>query len=120
MSHIVRIQTKVHDPQAVAAACAHLGLPAPVQGTAQLYSGEAAGLLVNLPGWQYPVVIDTLTGVVHFDNFEGTWGDRAHLDRCLQRYALEKAKLEARRQGFTVTEQALPNGYVKVQILEGS
>ena len=58
MSHIVTIQTKVHDPAAVAAACQRLQLPAPVQGTAQLFSGQATGLLVQLPGWQYPVVID--------------------------------------------------------------
>jgi hypothetical protein len=41
MSHIVTIQTKVHDPHAVAAACRRLNLAAPVQGTAKLHSGEA-------------------------------------------------------------------------------
>lgn len=51
MSHIVTIQTKVHDPAAVAAACQRLQLPAPVQGEAQLFSGPATGLLVHLPGW---------------------------------------------------------------------
>jgi hypothetical protein len=73
LSHLVSIETKVHDPAAVAAACQRLGLPAPVQGTAQLYSGEATGLLVQLPGWQYPAVIDTLTGTIRFDNFNGHW-----------------------------------------------
>jgi NAD(P)-dependent dehydrogenase (short-subunit alcohol dehydrogenase family) len=43
MSHVVTIQTKVHDPAAVAAACQRLNLAAPVQGTARLYSGEASG-----------------------------------------------------------------------------
>lgn len=51
-SHVVTIQTKVHDPVAVAAACPRLNLSAPVQGTARLYSGEATGLIVGLPGWQ--------------------------------------------------------------------
>jgi hypothetical protein len=37
--HVVTIQTKVHDPHAVAAACRRLNLAAPVQGTAKLYSG---------------------------------------------------------------------------------
>ena len=71
MSHIVTIQTKVHDPAAVAAACQRLQLPAPVQGTDQLFSGQATGLLVQLPGWQYPAVIDTLSGTVHYDNYGG-------------------------------------------------
>ena len=71
MSHIVTIQTKVHDPHAVAAACRRLNLAAPVQGTAKLYSGETEGLVVRFPGWQYPAVIDPLTGTVRYDNFNG-------------------------------------------------
>jgi hypothetical protein len=73
MSHIVSIQTRVHDPVAVAAACQRLGLPAPTQGVAQLYSGEVNGLIVQLPGWQYPVAIDLLTGTARYDHFEGRW-----------------------------------------------
>jgi hypothetical protein len=63
MSHLVSLQTKVHDPATVAAACQRLNLAPPQHGTAQLYSGEAEGLLVQLPDWQYPIVIDTLSGV---------------------------------------------------------
>ena len=78
------------------------------------------GLLVQLPGWQYPAVIDTKTGEVKYDNFEGHWGDQAHLDRFLQMYAVEKAKLEARKKGFTVSEQSLNDGSIKLQIIEGA
>ncbi len=120
MSHIVSIQTKVRDRDAVAAACQRLGLPSPTHGTVSLFSGEATGLIVNLPGWQYPAVIDTQTGEVKFDNFEGHWGDQQHLDRLLQIYAVEKAKLEARKKGFTVSEQALNDGSIKLQIIEGA
>jgi hypothetical protein len=119
MSHVVTIQTKVHDPAAVAAACQRLGLPAPTQGTASLFSGEATGLLVQLPGWEYPAVIDTLTGTVRFDNYSGHWGEQQHLDRFLQMYAVEKAKLEARKKGYSVSEQALQDGSIKVQVIEG-
>lgn len=52
MSHIVTINTKVTDAVAIAAACKRLGLAAPAHGTAKLYSGEATGLLLQLPGWQ--------------------------------------------------------------------
>jgi hypothetical protein len=95
-----------------------LGLTEPVQGTAQLYSGEAAGLLVQLPGWQYPAVIDTRTGTITYDNFEGRWGAQSHLDRLLQMYAVEKAKLEARKKGFVVSEQVIQDGSILVQIRE--
>src|SRR5690242_1205852 len=80
MSHIVTVQTRVHDPQAVAAACRRLGLAEPVEGTARLFGGEAAGLLVQLPDWQYPVVIDLPTGTLRYDNFSGAWGDQKRLD----------------------------------------
>lgn len=120
MSHIVTIQTKVHDPAAVSAACSRLGLVAPTQGTARLYSGEATGLLVQLPGWRYPAVIDTLSGSVRFDSFNGHWGEQKELDRFLQAYAVEKAKLEARKKGYTVSEQSLENGSIRLQIIEGA
>ena len=119
MSHIVTIQTKVRDPAAVTVACQRLGLSAPVQGTAELFSGEASGLLVQLPGWQYPVVIDTASGEVRYDNFGGHWGAQTQLDRFLQIYAVEKAKLEARKKGYQVSEQALQDGSVLVRIAEG-
>jgi len=63
----------MHDPVAVAAACRRLGLAEPVHGTANLFSGEVTGLIVQLPEWQYPAVVDTLAGAVHYDNFEGAW-----------------------------------------------
>ena len=50
MSHIVTIKTEIGDPIALAAACRRLGLAEPVAGTARLYSGQANGLIVNLPG----------------------------------------------------------------------
>jgi hypothetical protein len=117
MSHLVTIHTKVHDPAAVTAACRRLGLAEPVQGTARLYSGEVSGLLVQLPGWQYPAVIDVRTGTLHYDNFEGRWGAQKELDRFLQSYAVEKAKLAARAKGYAVREQALTDGSIKLQII---
>jgi hypothetical protein len=119
MSHIVTIQTKLHDPVAVTAACMRLGLAAPVQGTAQLFSGQATGLLVQLPGWQYPAVIDTLTGTVRYDNYHGRWGDQQHLDRLIQIYSVEKTKIEAKKRGYSVTERALQDGSILVQVQEG-
>lgn len=119
MSHIVTIQTQVRDPAAVAAACQRLGLEVPSQGTAELFSGEATGLLVKLSDWHYPLVCDTKTGTVHFDNFEGHWGDPQQLDRFFQMYAVEKARIEARKQGHSVTEQTLPDGSVRLTIQLG-
>jgi hypothetical protein len=120
MSHIVTITTRVHDPVAVHAACRRLGLAEPVAGTAELFSGTATGLLVHLPDWQYPAVVDPLTGTMHYDNYNGLWGDQAHLDRFLQAYAVEKARLEARKKGYAVHEQQLSDGSIRLHIQEGA
>jgi len=119
LSHIVTIETQVRDAAAVRSACQRLGLAAPEQGRAQLFSGEAAGLLVRLPEWQYPVVCDLQTGAVKYDNFEGRWGEQKHLDALLQMYAVEKAKIEARRRGHVCTEQRLSDGSIKLTVNVG-
>ena len=116
MSHIVEIKTQVRDAAAVQAACRRLKLPEPQQRTVTLFSATVTGLAVQLPEWQYPIVCDTATGEVKFDNYNGRWGQQSHLDQFLQAYAVEKAKLEARRQGHSVSEQALADGSIRVQI----
>ena len=119
MSHIVSITTEVRDPAAVFAACLRLRLPEPVHGTATLFAEEATGLLVKLPGWLYPVCIDTASGTLKFDNYGSSWGDQEHLDRFLQRYAVEKAAIEARKRGHTVVEQVLADGSIKLTVQIG-
>ena len=81
MSHLVTIATQVRDETAVRAACTRLALPAPVRGTVKLYDGaNVTGLQVTLPGWNYPVVCDTATGKVNYDNYKGYWGEQKHLE----------------------------------------
>jgi hypothetical protein len=115
--HNVTIETKVHDAAALTAACHRLGLAEPVHANVRLYSADAAGLVVTLPGWQFPVVIDIAEGSIKYDNYEGRWGNPAELGRLLQVYAVEKAKLEARKKGYCVTEQAHQDGTMVLQIV---
>jgi len=116
MSHVVSIKTQVRDSVAVASACSRLNLPAPVHRKIRLFTAEETGLAVELPGWRYPVVCQTETGELKFDNFGGRWGERMQLDRFLQAYAVEMVKLQARRQGQTAIEQPLADGSIRVQI----
>jgi len=122
LSHIVTIQTQVRDPAAVAAACQRLGLAPPIHRVVHLFNGAAEGLAVELPGWHYPVVCDPASGGLKFDNYGGAWGDQKELDRFLQAYACEKAKIEVRRQGHMVSEQAMADGSIKliVQVAGGA
>ena len=47
------------------------------------------------------------------------WGEQRHLDSFLQAYAIEKASIEARRNGHSVTESQLAGGRVKLTINVG-
>jgi hypothetical protein len=119
MSHIVSIQTQVRDPVAIRAACGRLGLPEPIHGKAKLFNDSATGWIVRLPGWRYPAVFDVASSHAHYDTFEGRWGDPRELDRFIQAYAVEAAKLQARKKGHTVTEQALADGSIKLTVQVG-
>ena len=119
MSHIVTIKTEVRDGAAVAAACRRLALPEPAMGTAQLYSGQAEGLLVRLPDWLYPIVIDTASGAIRYDNYSGVWGDEQHLHRFVQAYVVERSRIEARKKSYATTEQSLADGSIMVEIEVG-
>ena len=119
MSHIVEIMTEVRDPVAIQAACQRLTLPEPVFGEVKLFTTAATGWAVRLPEWRYPVVCDLNTARIAYDNYEGRWGDPQQLHRFLQGYAVEKAKLEARRKGHSVFEQPLNDGSIKLTIQMG-
>ena len=119
MSHIVSITTEIRDAEAVRAACSRLGLPTPVEGTTRLFSGEATGLAVQLPDWKYPVVCELSNGSVQYDNYSGRWGQQQELDSLMQAYAVEKARIEARRHGHSVTETELQDGSIRLQIQIG-
>jgi hypothetical protein len=119
MSHVVQIQTEVRDAIAVRAGCKRLGLDEPVEGEVKLFSETVTGLAVRLRDWRYPVVFNTATGESKFDNYQGHWGEQSRLDEFLQAYAVEKAKLAARKAGHCVTEQSLADGSIKLTIQLG-
>jgi hypothetical protein len=119
MSHVVEILTEVRDPIAIRASCQRLALPPPVYGETQLFSESKIGWAVELPEWRYPIVCDVSTGRIDFDNFNNRWGKQSELDSFLQRYAVEKAVLEARRRGHSVTEQNLADGSIKLTVSVG-
>jgi hypothetical protein len=116
ISHLVTIKTELRDLAAIKAACKRLGLPDPVDGKHKLYSGEVKGVGVQLKGWTFPVVCDTKTGQAQYDNYGGRWGEQKQLDSFLQVYALEAAKIQARRKGYPVREVLQKNGWIHLEV----
>jgi hypothetical protein len=48
------------------------------------------------------------------------WGRDEELQKFQQAYAVEKARLEAKKRGYTFSEQTLPSGEIKLTIrMEG-
>ena len=119
MSHIVEIKTEIRDEQAVKAACTRLKLPTPQHKTVRLFNATATGLCVALPNWSYPVVCNLQNGSLQFDNYQGHWGEQKHLNAFLQAYAVEKAKIEARKKGHMCSETRLEDGSIKLTIRVG-
>ena len=65
------------------------------------------------------MVADLKTGQLQYDNYNGHWGPQGELDKFLQGYAVEKAKLEARKKGHSVSETRLQDGSIKVTVHVG-
>ena len=116
MSHTVTIKTKITDLVAIQAACHRLKLPHPTKGEVRLFDRVAQGIGVQLEGWRFPVCIES-DGNLLFDNFGGFWGTQEKLDQFQQAYAVEKAKLEARKQGYTCQESVLADGSIRLNVM---
>ena len=69
--------------------------------------------------WPPTLLCDTASGVVRFDNYNQQWGRQEQLDRLLQAYAVERARIEAIKRGHSVSEQLLADGSIKVVIQVG-
>lgn len=119
MSHVVQIKTEIRDEQAVRAACVRLLLPEPEHKTVRLFNTTATGLCIQLPGWNYPVVVNLQAGQLQYDNYQGHWGEQTRLNQFLQAYAVEKAKIEARKKGHAVSETRLQDGSIRVTVRVG-
>lgn len=68
-------------------------------GSHKLYEGSYTGNGFHLAGWAYPCVLDE-AGSLHFDNFEGRWGNAADLETLKGAYTLAVAEQAAQAQGW--------------------
>lgn len=119
MSHTVQVKTCCKNAEALRAACKVLKLDEPVYGSHKLFSDTVEGYAVNVDkSWKYPVVFNTETGEVKFDNYNGSWGKDEFLDRLNQRAAAEEMRLVAQKSGHIFNEQFLEDGTLELTIEE--
>jgi hypothetical protein len=138
MSHISRIKVEVKDLEVLRAACGRLGFQfMPGQKTYRWYgtfmgdyplpegiSREQLGKCthaIKVPGADYEVGIlqqgDKFTLLYDFWKYGGLEDALgANAEKLIQAYAIEAAKLEAQRQGFSVYEETLQDGSVELHV----
>jgi hypothetical protein len=75
------VLTTLHDPAALIATCRALGLDAPVERAIQLDTKEVFGWVVALHGLRYPIVCNTLTGLIAYHPLDNAFGRYMHLMR---------------------------------------
>lgn len=115
MSHTATVQVQFRDPEALADACRELNFPLE-HGSVTFYDQHAyTGDVIRLPGWQYPIVVET-PETVRMDHYEGRWGDIAHFHRLKQTYAVHASLRAVERTGRRVIQRIEQNGHVQLVV----
>jgi hypothetical protein len=98
-SHTTRVMIEFRDDRALKAAVEALGGQWLGFGEHKLYSSTEGGNGFRLPGWTYPLV-SKWNGALAYDDFHGSWGKVADLERLKGAYAIEAARLAAQDLGW--------------------
>lgn len=116
MSHFSKINAKIQDEQALDEAAKKMGFKLVSNGKCRYYYGtQSADLVVKLPG-KYDIALDKdgdsykLKADLWGGNVEKFVGPNAGL--LMQRYSVEKAKIEAFKKALAVTESTRGNDIV--------
>ena len=119
MSHTLTIKTEIRDFAAIGSTCRRLKLAPPTPlGLVKLFDRSAVGVGVNLDGWRFPIVIEP-SGNLLSDCFGGFWGNPERLGEFQQIYAIEKAKIEAIKQGHACQESVQADGSIHLFVTLG-
>ena len=111
MSHFTSISAEIRDLEALRVAVARCGGEIVENAECRYYYGtQQKEIVIKLPGSKYDAALERQTDGSyrltadwyqgHVAQYLGTNGDN-----LLQLYAVEKAKLEGRRRGYSVTER---------------
>jgi hypothetical protein len=87
------VVTTIHNPGAIAATCRALGLAPPKEGSFQYQSLEALGWVVRLHGLRFPIVCDTLRGLIAYHSQDNAFDRYARLMRFVLRCYDAQARL---------------------------
>lgn len=86
--------TSIHDLAVLNEPCRLVRAPAPQEGSLQLGAQRAAGWIVRLPGVHFPVVCDTLTGLVAYHPADNAFLPFRNIMRFAHRYYALRHRLQ--------------------------
>lgn len=115
MSHIIQLDLRITRPELLADIARQRGIAVARNATVRLFSHTLTGMALSLPGWRYPVVVDA-DGVLHYDNYNGRWGNIAALNSLVQDYVVETVLQDARLAGQSVTRHTLDDGTIVLRV----
>jgi hypothetical protein len=104
MSHTVTVDVKMKDRAALIKAAEAMGAQVIGEGNHNLYSSSHTGLGIKLTGWQFPVVV-TEDGVIHYDDFNGRWGNPNDIKTLTDDYAMRVVEAECENLGWYTEKQ---------------
>jgi hypothetical protein len=99
MSHTVTIDVKFKNQEAAVRAASEIKAHVLGEGTHRLYGSSHTGLGIQFEGWQYPVIIDK-DGKIFYDNYGGSWGSPAELEKFQELYAMKVIEAECEQLGW--------------------
>lgn len=99
-SHTARVNADYSDPKALQAAVLAMGGQWLGHRMVELFDGSTpAGLAFQLAGWRYPCVLDR-EKELHYDDYQGKWGNVADLQQLKKEYVWAGIKAEAQKLGW--------------------
>jgi hypothetical protein len=121
VSHTMNIKMEIKDLSSLVKAAYRCGASVGCSTKTGLFDGSVIeGVPVKLPGWVYPVIVDTKTGACSFDNYNGHWGSMSELNKLKGFYGVEVAKKAARMKGYRVKEVVKDNRIELVVMVGGA
>ncbi len=123
MSHFTKIQTQIKDIAALKAACGELKLDLVQDEVVRGYTKRDAAYVIKLNGaFDVGLELDAATqswGLVY-----DKWNNYVHSElgtdcgKLIQRYAVCKVEMEARKKGLSVFRKYMDNGNIQVVLQE--
>jgi hypothetical protein len=76
-------------------------MKAKILGTGQhrLYGSSHVGFGFQLPGWNFPVIVDH-EGRMFYDNYNGAWGSSSNIEQLQEKYSRMVIEHEADQLGW--------------------